>query len=168
MWHTLAESMFPNKTPITASFGYSWETAGIQSYIRGTEVLIFVVVVFLSHRVHRLLTAPFSTPIKEWNGQKWPLCLSLFICLCWFISLCCAALFASSLLDSLPPLGIEWPRRPSSKYTPIFTWRSVCGKSAVTGGNCISVQWQAVFKYIVLSKKKKKQKKAPHEENMMC
>lgn len=88
----------------------------------------------MSHRVHRLLTTLFSTPIKDWNGQKWPLCLSLFICLCWFISLCGAALFASSLLDSLPPLGIEWPRCPSSKYTPIFTWRSVCLKPVLFGG----------------------------------
>lgn len=88
----------------------------------------------MSHRVHRLLTTLFSAPIKGWNGQKWPVCLSLFICLCWFISLCGAALFASSLLDSLPPLGIEWPRRPSSKYTPIFTWRSVCLKSLLFEG----------------------------------
>lgn len=112
--------MFPNRTPITASFGFSWETAGTQSWIRTAEVPIFVVVLFVSRRGHRWLTAPFSTPVEEWNGQKWPRCLSLFICLCWFISLCRAALFASSLLDSLPPLGIEWPRRPSSKYTPIF------------------------------------------------
>lgn len=120
MWHTFTESMFPNTTPITAPFGYSREAAASQTYSR-REALIFVFVIFMSRRVHRLLAALLSTPIKEWNGQKWPLCLSLFICLCWFISLCRAALFASSLLDSLPPLGIEWPRRPSSKYTPIFT-----------------------------------------------
>lgn len=66
---------------------------------------------------HRLL----SVPVKDGNGQKRPPCLSLFICLCWFISLRLAALFASSLPDSLPPLGIEWPRRPGSKYTPNFT-----------------------------------------------
>ncbi len=112
----------------------------------------------MSHRVHRLLTTLFSTPIKDWNGQKGPLCLSLFICLCWFISLCGAALFASSLLDSLPPLGIEWPWCPSSKYTPIFTWRSVCLKSVLFGekpfrlwGNWISVQWDGALVNFVIT-----------------
>lgn len=100
-----------------------------------TRGLIFVIVIFMTYRVHRLLTTMFPTPIKDWNGQKWPLCLSQFICLCWFISLCGAALFASSLLDSLPPPGIEWPLCPGSKYTPISTWRSVCLSSVVFGGN---------------------------------
>lgn len=127
------KSMSLNKPPIKALFGYSWETAYLQSLVLGRG-LIFVIVIFMSYRVQRLLTTLFSTPIKDWNGQKWPLCLSLFICLRWFISLGGAALFASSLLDSLPPVGIEWPRRPSSKYTPISTWRSVCLKSVVFGG----------------------------------
>lgn len=133
MWHKFAESMFLNKPPITALFGCSWETVCIQSRVLGERPYICFCI-FMSHRVHRLLTALFSAPIKGWNGQKWPVCLSLFICLCWFISLCGAALFASCLLDSLPPLGIEWPQRPSSKYTPIFTWRSVCLKSLLFEG----------------------------------
>lgn len=59
------------------------------------------------------------------------LCLSLFICLCWFISLRNLALFACSLLDSLPPAGIEWPRCPGSKYEPIFNLMFTLSKVAV-------------------------------------
>lgn len=118
----LVESMFLNKPPppIKALFGYSWEKAGTTPHYQ-ERGLIFVIVIFTSRRVRRLLTTLCPTPIEEWNGQEWPPCLSLFICLCWFISLCAAALFACSLLDSLPPPGIEWPRCPSPKYTPMFT-----------------------------------------------